>query len=69
MANIQIFNVFSCLVASSFHCPGTASTCIPAKWQCDGEKDCPEGIDELNCEVATCESWQFEVCIIYKYFI
>jgi len=52
-------------LASSFYCPGTANTCIPAKWQCDGEKDCPEGKDELNCENATCESWQFKVCIYY----
>lgn len=53
-------------IASSFHCPGTANTCIPVKWQCDGEKDCPEGKDEINCEIANCESWQFEVCIYYS---
>lgn len=49
------------ILASSFHCPATANTCIPAKWQCNGEKDCPDGKDELNCEMPNCETWQFEV--------
>lgn len=55
-------------LASSFHCPGTANTCIPAKWQCDGEKDCPEGKDEISCEIPNCETWQFEVYIYYHFF-
>lgn len=49
------------ILANSYHCPGTVNTCIPVKWQCDGENDCPNGIDEINCKIANCDTWQFEV--------
>jgi len=62
VTQIKNVNFIIVLLASSFHCPGTANTCIPVKWQCDGEKDCPEGKDEINCEVTHCETWQFPVC-------
>lgn len=57
-------NYFFFFIASSFHCPDTSNTCIPIKWQCDGEKDCRDGKDELNCEAKNCEIWQFEVCYL-----
>lgn len=28
----------------AFHCPG--SHCVPQRWKCDGDKDCPDGADE-----------------------
>lgn len=62
------FTIVFLILASSFRCPGTANTCIPAKWQCDGEKDCPDGKDEIHCEVSICENWQFKVDI-YLLFI
>ena len=31
-----------------FQC-STKEKCIPASWKCDGEKDCAEGEDEVNC--------------------
>ncbi|XP_021361590.1 low-density lipoprotein receptor-like isoform X3 [Mizuhopecten yessoensis] len=28
--------------------------CIPRKWVCDGDADCPNKTDEVNCEPTTC---------------
>lgn len=29
----------------AFQCPGS-HMCIPQRWKCDGDKDCPDGADE-----------------------
>lgn len=29
-----------------FSCPGSYA-CVPKRWLCDGERDCPDGSDEL----------------------
>jgi len=31
-----------------FRCDGD-DTCIPLQWQCDGQHDCSDGLDEVNC--------------------
>ncbi|XP_069783632.1 low-density lipoprotein receptor-related protein 4-like isoform X2 [Narcine bancroftii] len=33
--------------------------CIPVAWQCDGEKDCINGGDEIGCEKVTCDPSEF----------
>lgn len=33
--------------------PGSLQ-CIPAAWQCDGERDCKNGADEVDCGRLTC---------------
>ena len=30
-----------------FSCPGSFA-CVPKRWLCDGERDCPDGSDELS---------------------
>lgn len=30
-----------------FSCPGSYA-CVPKRWLCDGERDCPDGSDELS---------------------
>lgn len=33
---------------SEFPC-NENGTCIPLRWKCDGEPDCPNGEEELGC--------------------
>uniref|UniRef100_A0A0N4Z414 EGF-like domain-containing protein n=1 Tax=Parastrongyloides trichosuri TaxID=131310 RepID=A0A0N4Z414_PARTI len=33
---------------NAFHCTSD-DLCLPKRWQCDGDKDCIDGSDEVNC--------------------
>jgi hypothetical protein len=33
---------------TEYRCPGEFR-CLPEQWVCDGDPDCKEGTDELNC--------------------
>lgn len=34
---------------NEFSCGAGSTQCIPVFWKCDGEKDCDNGEDEVNC--------------------
>lgn len=34
---------------NEFSCGSGSTQCIPVFWKCDGEKDCDNGEDEVNC--------------------
>ncbi|CAL4120395.1 unnamed protein product, partial [Meganyctiphanes norvegica] len=44
----QITNNKTVCKLEEFNC-GSPSLCIPESWQCNGQKECPDGLDETNC--------------------
>ena len=48
------FQIIGCDNATEFRC--SDGECIEKKWRCDGENDCANGDDELDCPNRTCAS-------------
>eukprot|EP00062_Callorhinchus_milii_P008174 gi/632950593/ref/XP_007890808.1/ PREDICTED: low-density lipoprotein receptor-related protein 1-like isoform X2 [Callorhinchus milii] len=44
---------------NKFACGLGSLQCIPNSWRCDGEKDCDNGGDEVNCAPLTCSPLEF----------
>ncbi|XP_020940796.1 CD320 antigen [Sus scrofa] len=38
---------------TNFQCR-TSGLCVPLKWRCDVDKDCPDGSDEVECGIEPC---------------
>lgn len=49
---ILILDTRTCRV-NEFSCGAGSTQCIPVFWKCDGEKDCDNGEDEVNCGTST----------------
>ena len=45
--------------ANQFQCVSSYK-CIPENWYCDGDNDCADRSDELNCTSASCTDSQFQ---------
>uniref|UniRef100_A0A8B9K7X9 Very low-density lipoprotein receptor n=1 Tax=Astyanax mexicanus TaxID=7994 RepID=A0A8B9K7X9_ASTMX len=44
---------------NEFSCGVGSTPCIPVFWKCDGESDCDNGEDEMNCGNVTCALLEF----------
>ncbi|BET02800.1 low-density lipoprotein receptor [Nesidiocoris tenuis] len=49
--------IVQCNTTTEFDCK-IGGTCIPLTWQCDGYKDCANGLDERSCKTQSCREGQ-----------
>ncbi|XP_054164985.1 very low-density lipoprotein receptor-like [Oppia nitens] len=70
VASLIITNVSSDCSFQQFECQDN-SKCIPFTWRCDGDVDCPDNSDELNCTVKLCTQNEFKCqngkCLPHKW--
>lgn len=52
---------------NEFSCGAGSTQCIPIFWKCDGEKDCDNGEDEVNCGRWTCTHIKMGGIFVHMY--
>ena len=65
---IFFIKIVVCDNSTEFHCAN--GECIEKEWYCDGEPDCEDGDDELNCPSRTCAGMNLQhTRFVLRYFV